>query len=71
MFRPLTAVVLIAAGLGAMHTMLGPDHYRPFAVLARAGKWSRALSASRFFLVWRTCWLRFFLLLWGFFWSGC
>jgi ABC-type nickel/cobalt efflux system permease component RcnA len=38
----ITAVALTAAGLGAMHTLLGPDHYVLFAALARAGKWSRA-----------------------------
>jgi ABC-type nickel/cobalt efflux system permease component RcnA len=37
----ITAVALTAAGLGAMHALLGPDHYVPFAALARAGKWSR------------------------------
>ncbi len=37
----ITAVALTAAGLGAMHTLLGPDHYVPFAAMARAGKWSR------------------------------
>lgn len=37
----ITAVALTAAGLGAMHALLGPDHYVPFAAMARAGKWSR------------------------------
>ncbi|MCM8821749.1 MAG: hypothetical protein NC831_02905 [Candidatus Omnitrophica bacterium] len=30
-----------AASLGFVHTALGPDHYLPFIVLARAGKWSK------------------------------
>lgn len=37
----ITAVALTAAGLGVMHALLGPDHYVPFAALARAEKWSR------------------------------
>lgn len=30
-----------AALLGVVHTVVGPDHYLPFAFLARAGRWSR------------------------------
>ncbi len=29
-----------AAGLGLTHTLLGPDHYLPFVLLARARRWS-------------------------------
>ncbi|MEE8170750.1 MAG: hypothetical protein V3T70_09395 [Phycisphaerae bacterium] len=29
-----------AAAIGAVHTLLGPDHYLPFAAMARAGRWS-------------------------------
>ena len=29
-----------AAGLGLVHTLLGPDHYLPFVAMARAGRWS-------------------------------
>ena len=29
-----------AATLGFIHTILGPDHYLPFIVLAKARKWS-------------------------------
>jgi nickel/cobalt exporter len=35
-----TALVLAAAGLGFLHTLVGPDHYLPFVFLARSLKWS-------------------------------
>lgn len=31
---------LSAASLGLIHTLLGPDHYIPFIMMGRAGKWS-------------------------------
>ncbi|MBT8491975.1 MAG: sulfite exporter TauE/SafE family protein [Deltaproteobacteria bacterium] len=31
-----------AAGIGIVHTLIGPDHYLPFITLARARKWSLA-----------------------------
>lgn len=31
-----------AASVGFVHTLLGPDHYVPFAAMARAGRWSMA-----------------------------
>ena len=31
---------LSAASLGLIHTILGPDHYIPFIMMGRAGKWS-------------------------------
>jgi nickel/cobalt exporter len=31
---------LTAMAVGAVHTLLGPDHYVPFAAMARAGGWS-------------------------------
>ena len=37
----LLALVSTAALLGVVHTVVGPDHYLPFAFLARAGRWSR------------------------------
>ena len=37
----LLALVSTAALLGVVHTIVGPDHYLPFAFLARAGRWSR------------------------------
>lgn len=35
----LTALLLMAAGLGFSHTIAGPDHYVPFIVLAKARNW--------------------------------
>ena len=29
-----------AAGIGFIHTVIGPDHYLPFIVMARARKWT-------------------------------
>ncbi|MBI3670027.1 MAG: sulfite exporter TauE/SafE family protein [Acidobacteria bacterium] len=37
----LTFLTLTAAGVGFVHTLLGPDHYVPFAMMARAGNWSK------------------------------
>jgi len=31
-----------AASIGCIHTLLGPDHYIPFAAMAKAGHWSKA-----------------------------
>ena len=36
------ALCLAAVGIGCVHTLLGPDHYLPFAAMARAGDWSAA-----------------------------
>ena len=38
----LVLLTLTAAGIGFLHTLLGPDHYLPFVFLGRAGRWSRA-----------------------------
>jgi nickel/cobalt transporter (NicO) family protein len=35
-----------AAGVGFVHTLLGPDHYLPFIVLSRARKWTWARTAA-------------------------
>jgi nickel/cobalt exporter len=35
-------LVITAASLGFIHTILGPDHYLPFIVLAKARNWSTA-----------------------------
>jgi len=32
---------LTAASIGIVHTILGPDHYIPFIVMSKAGRWSR------------------------------
>lgn len=38
----LTVITITAASIGLLHTLLGPDHYLPFIVMARARKWSLA-----------------------------
>ncbi len=40
------AVIGTAAGVGFLHTLLGPDHYLPFVMLARARGWSRARTLT-------------------------
>lgn len=35
-----SALITTAFLLGSVHTLFGPDHYVPFAALARAGRWS-------------------------------
>ena len=32
---------LTAASIGFVHTLIGPDHYLPFIMMAKAGKWSK------------------------------
>ncbi len=32
---------LTAASIGFIHTLIGPDHYLPFIMMAKAGKWSK------------------------------
>lgn len=45
------AVLLTAAvTLGFVHTILGPDHYVPFVMMARAQKWSRKRTGVVTFL---------------------
>ncbi|HHQ47795.1 MAG TPA: hypothetical protein ENK19_02820, partial [Acidobacteria bacterium] len=34
-------MIAAAIGVAAAHTVLGPDHYLPFVMLARARNWSR------------------------------
>lgn len=34
-----------AAGIGLVHTLIGPDHYLPFIVMARARRWSSVRTA--------------------------
>ena len=33
------------AAIAVTHTLLGPDHYLPFVMMAQAGRWSRAKTA--------------------------
>ena len=37
----LSVLLWTAAVLGFLHTVLGPDHYVPFVMMAKAQKWSR------------------------------
>lgn len=45
-----SAILLTAASLGFIHTVLGPDHYVPFVALSRARSWSNARTALITFL---------------------
>lgn len=45
MTRELAILVVTAASMGLVHTLLGPDHYLPFIMMARARKWSPAKTA--------------------------
>jgi hypothetical protein len=45
-----SAILLTAASLGFIHTVLGPDHYVPFVALSRARNWSRGRTAFITFL---------------------
>lgn len=40
MSQELLLLTITAASIGFFHTLLGPDHYLPFIVMARARKWS-------------------------------
>lgn len=40
MTNELTILLTAAASIGFFHTLFGPDHYLPFIVMARSGKWS-------------------------------
>lgn len=39
-FAESLALCLTAVTVGAVHTLLGPDHYVPFVAMSRAGDWS-------------------------------
>jgi sulfite exporter TauE/SafE len=43
-------ILLTAASLGFIHTVLGPDHYVPFVALAKARNWTKAKTALVTFL---------------------
>ncbi len=40
MAQELSILLTAAASIGFIHTVLGPDHYVPFIMIARARKWS-------------------------------
>jgi len=41
----LVVLTVTAATLGLVHTLLGPDHYLPFVVLAKARGWTKPTTA--------------------------
>ena len=41
MNQEISVLLITAASLGFIHTILGPDHYVPFIVMSTAGKWSK------------------------------
>ncbi|HKY31793.1 MAG TPA: hypothetical protein VJV23_04595 [Candidatus Polarisedimenticolia bacterium] len=40
------SLLAAAAGVALTHTLLGPDHYLPFLMLSKAGRWSRARTVA-------------------------
>lgn len=50
MSNELTILLGTAAALGFIHTVFGPDHYLPFIVMARTGRWSAAKTTVVTFL---------------------
>jgi nickel/cobalt transporter (NicO) family protein len=40
MTQELSILIVTAVSIGFFHTLFGPDHYVPFIVMAKAGKWS-------------------------------
>ncbi|MCF8335998.1 MAG: sulfite exporter TauE/SafE family protein [Bacteroidales bacterium] len=49
MTQDINVLALTAASIGFFHTLLGPDHYLPFIVMAKARKWS----------IFKTSWITF------------
>jgi ABC-type nickel/cobalt efflux system permease component RcnA len=45
MSKELGALLTAALSIGFFHTLIGPDHYIPFVMMARARKWSGARTA--------------------------
>jgi nickel/cobalt exporter len=37
----LEILLITAASIGFFHTIVGPDHYLPFIVMAKSGNWSK------------------------------
>lgn len=50
MSQELLVLAATAASIGFFHTLLGPDHYLPFIVMSRAGRWSTLKTALVTFL---------------------
>ena len=45
MTEEIRILAVTAASIGFFHTLLGPDHYLPFIMMARAGRWSNSKTA--------------------------
>ena len=41
----LLVLLITAASIGFFHTLFGPDHYLPFIVMAKSGRWSMRKAA--------------------------
>lgn len=50
MSSELGVLLLSAASIGFFHTLLGPDHYLPFIVMSKSGKWSLGKTSLVTFL---------------------
>src|SRR4030042_1582568 len=46
----LNILLVLAASIGFIHTVAGPDHYLPFVVISKARKWSLAKTSFITFL---------------------
>jgi len=42
----ITLLAITAAAIAFTHTLLGPDHYLPFIVMAKSGRWSLRKTAA-------------------------
>jgi len=45
MTEEIRILAITAASIGFFHTLLGPDHYLPFIMMAKAGRWSNSKTA--------------------------
>ncbi len=45
MSTEISLLLVTAASIGFFHTLLGPDHYLPFIVMAKARQWSKTKTA--------------------------
>jgi nickel/cobalt transporter (NicO) family protein len=45
MTNELTVLIPLAASIGFIHTLIGPDHYLPFIVISKARNWSMRKTA--------------------------
>ena len=50
MTNEISILLVTAASIAFFHTLFGPDHYIPFIVMAKSGKWSRTKTTWITFL---------------------